>query len=135
MKKFIYLVLFCSLSVFLLVGCTNDAESGPIANKSDLENAFFESNRYQFAISEDKLLLMGYRYIGDRHSFDDILFDGEETKSDSVSVHMEFDNVKVKTKGSEYFITADGISFTMKKFMDHIITDELGNEYIRNKFK
>lgn len=130
MKKMFYLLGLCGLSMLLLIGCMNKNEE-PIARENDLEEATFGSNRYQLTISDGKLFVMGNVVVGEKHIFDEIIFEENEPVVPSVS--MVFEDVKIKTKGSEYFITADGISFKMKKFMNHIVKDELGNEYIIKK--
>ena len=133
MKKVIYLWGLCVLPMLLILGCSDKNESELTAKKKDFENALFVGNRYQFQIDDDKLLIMGNNFYGEKYSFDDLLF--EDGIPDNNAVFLEFDHVKVKTKGVDYFITADGISFKLKKFKNHIVMDEEGNEFIRNEIK
>lgn len=133
MKKLIYLLGFCGL-LLLIFGCSDKTDSEQlIAKKTDLEDAVFESRPYQFQLIEgDKLLILRDGVPPDerKYSFDEILFE------DGIphSVYLEFDNVKVETKDEYYFISADGLStFKLKKFMNHILMDEEGREFIRNR--
>ena len=134
MKKNFYLLGLFTLVCLLIIGCTNENESEYVADKDDFKNAFFKSDRYQIQIDKDKLVISGNNYPGKKYSFDYIFFpDGDEASGGAV--FMEYDNTKVTTKGANYYISADGISFTLKKFQNHIVLDEEGNEFIRTQIK
>ena len=134
MKKLIYLLGLCGL-LLLISGCSDKTDSEKlIAKKTDLDDAVFESRPYQFELFDgDKLRIMRDGVPPDQYkifSFDKILFE------DGIphSVYLEFDNVKVETKDEYYFISADGLpTFKLKKFMNHIVMDEEGREFIRNR--
>lgn len=134
MKKWIYLWGICILSVLLVVGCSDESESGLVAKKEDLENSLFKSDRYQFTLIDNKLEVIGhYNTMEKEYTFDEIYF--PEGGSTNTKVWKEYDNVKVKTDAENYSITADGLSINFKKFMNHIITDEEGNEFIKIKLE
>ena len=134
MKKLIFLFGICVLSVLLVFGCSDESESGLIAKEEDLENSLFKSGRYQFTLIDNKLEVRGhFNNMEKEYAFDKIYFpEGGATNS---KVVKEYESVKVKTDAENYTITADGLSIKFKKFMNHIIIDEEGYEFIKIKLK
>lgn len=134
MKKMIYLFGLCTLVGLLLMGCSNENDSEYVAHMDDLKDAIFNSNGYQFQLYEDKLMVLGKNLSGKKYSFDDILLaDKDEERKESS--FREYENIKVKTEGANYYISGDDIAFTLTKFQNHIVVDEEGNEFIRTQLK
>lgn len=105
-------------------------EAALVAKEEDFESHFYESDRYAVYLHEDVLIIYG-TFIGDNRKsiIADVLLSGE---IDSPFIRKEYSDAKVETKGDKYLITAEGdISLEFTKFMEHIIVDSYGMEYIR----
>lgn len=134
MKKILSLTMLSIACFLMLFGCEEQdspKETEKIAKVEDFENYYYVSDAYTLDLQEDKLLVSGM-FLRDKKSILDEFVLTEEM--DGVFVNTEFTNAKVKVKDDKYFITADGglsLEFTM--FMDHIIVDSFGMEYVRKK--
>lgn len=132
MKKNIALCGFAFLLVFLLFGCSDNDESSIKAEKEDFENVYYESGRYKISLQDNILMIVGtFDPLDKKYTFDNILFSDGAKSGDHIE--KEYKNVKVKTEGSTYYITATDLNLKLEKFAEHIITDEDGNEFIKKK--
>lgn len=77
------------------------------------------------------LTIMGTYINDDRKSvIDEIVVSHEDI--DSPFFHEEYGNAEIEVKDNKYLITAEnGISLEFTKFMDQIIVDSEGMEYIK----
>ena len=134
MKKILSIAMLSIACVLILFGCdqqNSSKNSDKVAKADDFESHFYQSDRYTIYMHEDELTIDGTFVNDDRKSILDKVVVSEDM--DSPHIHREFANAKVKAKGDKYIITADdGVSLEFTKFMDHIIVDSEGMEYIRN---
>lgn len=133
MKKILSLAMLSIACALMLFGCdqqNSSKNSGKVAKAEDFETHFYESDRYTIYLHEDGLTVYGAFINDNRKSIlDDVVVSDD---MGSPFIHREFTNAKVEVKGDKYFITADDdISLEFTKFMDHIIVDSEGMEYIR----
>lgn len=134
MRKILSLAMLSIACVLMLFGCEEQdslKEPKKIAKVEDFENYYYISDAYTLDLYEDKLFVSGM-FLRDKKSILDEFVLTEEM--DGLFVNTEFTNAKVKVKDDKYFITADdGLSLEFTMFMDHIIVDSFGMEYIRKK--
>lgn len=135
MKKILLLAILSVTCALMLIGCDqlfSPKEPKKIAKVEDFETHFYESDRYTIYLDEDKLIIYGALLRDNKKSILNEVVVSDDM--DSPFVHREFTNAKIKVKGDKYFITADDdVSLEFTKFMDHIIVDSEGMEYIRKK--
>lgn len=133
MKKIHFLTVLSIVSILMLMGCDQKAsseESSMVAKPEDFETHFYESDRYAISLHKDGLTIYGTFINDDKKSILDKVVVSESM--DSPFIHKEYANAKVEVKDDKYIITADDdISLEFTKFMDHIIVDSEGMEYIR----
>lgn len=133
MKKILSLAMLIIVCALMLFGCdqqNSSKNSDKVAKAEDFESHFYQSDRYTIYLHEDGLTIDGTFINDDRKSIIDKVVVSEDM--DSPHIHKELTNAKVKVKGDKYIITADDdISLEFTKFMDHIIVDSEGMEYIR----
>lgn len=102
------------------------------AEKEDFENVYYESGRYKISLQDNILMIVGtYDTLDKKYAFDNLLF-SEGAKSGE-HIEKEYKNVKVKTEGDTYYISAEDLDLKLEKFAEHIIRDEDGNEFIKKK--
>ncbi|MGE7981894.1 protein-disulfide isomerase [Solibacillus sp. NPDC093137] len=133
MKKILSIAMLSIACVLSLFGCDQQnlsKNSDKVTKAEDFESHFYQSDRYTIYLHEDGLTIDGTFINDDRKSILDKVVVSEEM--DSPHIHKEFTNAKVEVKGDKYIITADdGVSLEFTKFMNHIIVDSVGMEYIR----
>ncbi|AWE07477.1 protein-disulfide isomerase [Lysinibacillus sp. 2017] len=133
MKKILSLAMLIACAL-MLFGCDqlfSPKEPEKVAKVEDFKTYYYVSDRYTVYLHEDKLLVYGIYLRDTKSSLDEFVLTKE---MDGPFVNTEFTNAKVKVKDDKYFITADDdLSLEFTIFMDHIIIDSFGTEYIRNK--
>ncbi|TQR21744.1 protein-disulfide isomerase [Psychrobacillus vulpis] len=130
-------LFFLSISlIFFLAACSEEAkESTYIAKASDFEDSGFTSRSSQLivVVGDELLISANYGHTKEKSSIDNIL--ELENVQSSVRFEKLYKNVKIKTKGDKYYLTADNdISLEFQKIGERIIVDEEGMEYYTQEY-
>ena len=83
-------------------------------------------DRIYYLFSEGELL-----YRADSRLFIERPKSADEKPLSGELIENTYTNIKISTKGNQYFITGDdGFSLTLKRIGERLLVDQEGNEYI-----
>ena len=132
MKKIILLVL----TTLLLTACVHNEDTLE-AKVSDFEGSGFKNTKGQIIVLvEDGIMVSGSLRLDEKSkkSSIDEVFEKENAESDQLFSKV-YNEGKIKTKGSNYYVTLDNnISLEFEKIGERIIKDSNGIEYFTQEY-